>query len=63
MQGGFNRDGGSKSNAPKEKGGVYFPFLISNLQKYAGEATDNILRVKTVRVEKVQGANLDHLDR
>jgi hypothetical protein len=52
MQGGFSKDGGAKGGA-KERPGVYFPFLIKALQGYVAGVSDNILRVKGVRVEKV----------
>ena len=53
MQSSYNKDGNSKFTQNKEKAGVYFPFLISSLQKYVLESTDNVLRVKSVKVDKV----------
>lgn len=60
MQSSFNRDNGQKRDTPKEKPGVYFPFMISSLLKYVGEADDNILRVKGVKVDKVIFNNSVH---
>lgn len=60
MQSGFNKDAGAKQGQSKERAGVYFPFLISTLQSHIAGNTDNVLRVKNVRVEKVQAANRGH---
>jgi hypothetical protein len=53
MQSSFNRDNGQNRDTPREKPGVYFPFMISSLQKYVDETDDNVLRVKGVKVDKV----------
>jgi hypothetical protein len=57
MERSYNKDERKRdSMVPKEKQGVYFPFMINSLDEALKNCDDTYVKVKGIKVEKVFGA-------
>lgn len=57
MERSYNKDDSKKRDnvAPREKQGVFFPFMINSLDEALAKVEDTHVRVKGIKVEKVIG--------